>query len=390
MNGRAMSGAKVNAKLDYWLVVFLVFISASPVFNNETVVKFSLPVFFLVVVFLTWKKISRDFVDRVIVYALPFFLVFVSQALYFELFQLAYISFFLKLVSGAVVFWFLGKRFGDIYFNVVFFLVLISFPLYILQLLTGPDSFPSFVNTFAPADNQKSILIHTVVITDHLRNAGFSWEPGAFQGFIILGLAFSSFNKLRVDLVYRIKFVILVIGVISTFSTSGYVCLAFVLLYKYLSFSREHLAKIVVVPLLLSVAVISYTNLDFLGQKITSQIEEAFVGEEFFGARFASVKFDSFYILENPVIGNGFVEETRWRFHPDFIGRNLGHGNGLTNFAVGVGLFATLFYFVFLALNLRMRERYYFTLLVLFLSLGQQFLLLPLFMGMPFYRSNDD
>lgn len=103
------------------------------------------------------------------------------------------------------------------------------------------------------------------------RNAGFSWEPGRFA--IMIALAIYC-NLLQNGIDIRSKRLwILLAAMASTMSTTGYsVTLIIILLFyiKDLSFGKTLLLTLVIVPVS-----ISLFSLDFMGNKIAGQIEDA-------------------------------------------------------------------------------------------------------------------
>ena len=99
-------------------------------------------------------------------------------------------------------------------------------------------------------------------------NSGFVWEPGSFGCFLIIGLILNLFlNKF----VFEKKSYIMIIGIITTFSTTDYLALLIVLFLAY----RFKVPKInwwTVLLLLVSAAVIIIVPI--LGEKISDTYYE--------------------------------------------------------------------------------------------------------------------
>jgi len=121
-----------------------------------------------------------------------------------------------------------GLKFWEIFEKILYFLTLISLPLYILNIIFY-DLFLALDPIFSPLTSQAmslnanywSIFIYNNSMLDiYYRNLGFMWEPGAFAMLIIWGLVF---NSLRTEnFAYSKKFWVYTIALITTFSTAGY------------------------------------------------------------------------------------------------------------------------------------------------------------------------
>jgi hypothetical protein len=174
---------------------------------------------------------------------------------------------------------------------------------------------------------------------------------------------------------------------LTTFSTTGYIVLFLVVLYKIARAGGFGLVKAPVFALVLVVAVVAYTEVDFLGDKVARQFENAQVLDDFSPDRFGALLFDLHYIEKNPWFGNGFHESTRYADHEHLQGEALGHGNGLSNFAATVGLAGMMAYLVGLVSSGFGRDRadrIALAAIICVLAVGEQFLGYPLFLALPF------
>ena len=108
-------------------------------------------------------------------------------------------------------------------------------------------------------------------LTYSARNCGPFWEPGAFQGFLNLSLFFELTMKQFRDKFWKIRVIILIVTIVTTFSTGGYVVLFAILLY-YFSYDKKinSVVKILFTIGCLSIFYYLYFKLDFLGQKISN------------------------------------------------------------------------------------------------------------------------
>lgn len=336
-----MAVKELNVKDDriafFWVLV-LVVISGNPVFNNSEAVRYVLPFVTLISVAATVLHWNIDFLLRLLFGCTVFIFVFLIQYFEFGLFEPAYVSMLLKIIFGAVVANKVGDRFVRALVEVMYCISLMSLLFYVLQLIVGPENFPNLVETFAPGGNQKSVLIHTVVVNDALRNSSLFWEPGAFQGFIIVALGLATMQSLLMSREGRLRLVVFCIALATTQSTTGVVVFFLLATTEVLAGKGVVELKIGLLIFMLAAGFGAFFGLDFVGEKISIQLDQAKDLSEYYGDRFRGFLLDFSYVSERPLTGNGFAEELRWRLHPDLMGRNLGHGNGFSGFLVNTGL----------------------------------------------------
>lgn len=376
--------------IDYCSVLLLVLLSGSPVFNNEFAIKFTLPAY-LGYALLAYKRylLKKEFASTLVFLVLGFLAVYAAQILEFGGAYPWMASLILKVLAGGLVIFAVGSRFPSVLLMVMGHICIASLGFYFLQLYLGVDSFPNWFPTFAQAENRKSILVHTLVTTDALRNAGPFWEPGAFQGFINLVFMLHPLSSM-VARRGRGRFLFLLLALISTFSTAGYLTFALLILLKVLLVHRGGALRYLVAFLCALAAVSVYSELDFIGAKIEAEL--LYTSEhmgEYNPSRSGALLFDLHYIEKNPMFGNGFAFETRFSDHPFLAGLNLGHGNGFSGFIAGMGLFGFSIFFLALfrsSLFTDARSRLTAGIFLIVLLQGQQFLLLPIFLALPFLR----
>ena len=117
--------------------------------------------------------------------------------------------------------------------KVIFHLAILSLPLYCLQLIAGDELYAFGKSLNLPHthfNGYVNFLVFTYVKQHHIRNSGFSWEPGAFGFFLNLGLLLHLVtNNFNFD--KRTKWIIL--AIITTLSTTTYVAFAFIILLYF-------------------------------------------------------------------------------------------------------------------------------------------------------------
>jgi hypothetical protein len=196
----------------------------------------------------------------------------------------------------------------------------------------------------------RHIGIHNFMVPgEEGRNAGMLGEPGMFAGYIVLALILATVAGIKRRI---LTWLVLVVTLLSTRSTMGYVAgVAACLLASYsiparsrlLAFARGAALSIVFI----AGAVLAYEQVEFLGEKIEHQWEEALEGTEPSRInRFGNLLYDLEYVQEHPIIGWSPLPLTRSSKDSAIEELVTGQGNGLSNFAVKFGVTGLALYFV--------------------------------------------
>ena len=102
-----------------------------------------------------------------------------------------------------------------------------------------------------------------------LRNCGPFWEPGAYQGFLNLAITLLILTNNIRDKKFWINIAILIVTIITTFSTGGYIVLFFnLLLLIYMEKNVSQFTKFFVCLFLLSLSISVFFNVNFMYEKI--------------------------------------------------------------------------------------------------------------------------
>jgi hypothetical protein len=225
------------------------------------------------------------------------------------------------------------------------------------------------------------------------RNCGMFGEPGMFAGYLNLALLLAIAEPGRAS---RLKLIVLVLGVLTTQSTTGYLALVFVLAIQNM-FRRVtrmgglgYLMAVPAVVIVCAVGWVAYETLPFMKAKIEHQTTSAFDSAE--GAsitRFGNLLFDLDYIQKRPIAGWSPRHATRMSVDPDALKLAWGQGNGLSGFAVKFGLVGLIAYCW--AVYAMFRQKYGSAALgaaavcvIAVLLTGEQFLDAPLFLTLMF------
>lgn len=184
----------------------------------------------------------------------------------------------------------------------------------------------------------------------------------------------------------------------TTFSTTGYIIFFLICIYKIVNNSKKGILKLaVLLPVILLLTSVFLTKIDFIGEKLVTQYEDAMgrEGNTFSNTRMGAFYFDLQYIEKHPFFGNGIDPKTRWSDHTDLYlesinGKNLGHGNGFSNFAASMGLCSLFFLiinlFVAFKKTFKVEETLFVLLLFILLLQGESFLNYPLLFCLYFVK----
>ncbi len=247
---------------------------------------------------------------------------------------------------------------------------------------------------------RRPLFLHTFMGYFSFRNAGMFWEPGAFAGYLILGLIFLAVAKKNLSREqYRRAFLILTIAILTTLSTTGYVVYPLILLLHYggtMQTKNKISAKImfgmyIFLPVIIGCSFIAYNKLPFLKEKISHQMDMLDREEgNWHVGRIGSIVFDWEYIKRRPLTGWGLHRSTRYSLNPEIIETPQGMGNGFSDFMATFGITGMLIwlFYVFrgmMHLTNRNLPATMFILLILCLVLqGEAFFNFPLFLGLMF------
>ena len=307
-------------------------------------------------------------------YFLPFIGIFLIQALSFHNAKLSSALFVLmKIFIGISLYQIIGKKFLVAFVDVMFFLSVISLVGFLINTYLG------YLPGFRVSDISTSLVLYTELFDTYSgfigRNSGMFWEPGAYEGYLNLALCFLIISK---DVCYqKIKALSLSVALLTTFSTTGYVVFA-VILIVYLFFYSDlpFPAKVALTVLLFAVVVYYYQSLDFLQQKIQYQNSLGITDEGRINdyKRFAGIIQDHFFF--------GITADTM----SDLGIQNS--GNGFLGYWVRFGFIGVICFFSLLFLIPFRKIGFLnsaFLFSVVFLTLqGEAFLMYPLYLAIPF------
>jgi hypothetical protein len=239
-----------------------------------------------------------------------------------------------------------------------------------------------------------NILLYTIETTENFRNSGAFWEPGGFASFLNLSLAIHLIkNDFRFDIHARI----IIVTLLTTFSTTGYVVFFLVTLFAMSNRIAGNIS-----PGKLGIRIFLFASLGLFfsylfyavpifRKKIDTQIsaQQIIIGDIDFDnpnyrslGRFGSMIVDIRSIQDRPIFGRGYSDaEFRNQFE------NYNFTNGLTSFIGHFGLvgLAWLLYStfssgksIFRQYNPKARFPAFITVIVLTIAFSNPILLTPL------------
>ena len=287
--------------------------------------------------------------------------------------------FILKIIFAYIIIRYLSNEFKSYYFKVLFLISLISLVGFVW------NSMGNSIYSLIENDRLKSIFFYTQR-DDGIRNSGMFWEPGAFAAYIIIGLLLHIGQLRSLYTSNPFKFIIVLLALITSFSTTGYLVLfLFAIATILIEFSKKSiLIAIPLILLLTFIAFFTYERSTFLKDKIDHQYVTSMNRDqdEFAPSRMGAFLFDMHYIKKHPIIGNGTQEKTRYSDHKFLQGEKLGHGNGFSNFIASMGLL-TLISYSFLIIRYNKKYPWIFLLIFFILLQGEQLLNFPIALSFP-------
>lgn len=286
----------------------------------------------------------------------------------------------------------LREKVMDYLVKVIVHLTIIGFVFYAMQLTLGDFIYNFSESLGLPKANTIPGYTNFVLFSftkgrHDYRNSGFVWEPGAYGCFLIIALFY---NLLKDKFKFEKDSIILIVGIITTFSTTDYCALLILLFlaYRY-RVPKLNLWILVMVPSI----VLLILFVPFLGDKVAGIYTDDMDGlkhlkeisqyhlkhnEQIPLNRFASMS----YIYDN--MGSGLILGVSNKYD-ELLNTvyNVNISNGIFDFLAKfgiLGLFLLIYsYIKFCAAFLKKNEYIvYCVLILLVMSFGEPIMFLPL------------
>lgn len=382
---RVMEGSN-TAWLNYFITTLVICISGNPVIVNGT--KWY-GVIAALIMALTCLILRRSFINiSFIRWLIGFTLLFAVQGIVLpEISIPAEINFIAKLYTIFLAVELLGTKFRSTYFYIIYIISAVSLICLFLNYLG--------ISMGVQFEKYRTIFVYNSFIhfekAQIIRNCGMFWEPGAFQGYIMLAFLFYINDYKSLWKTHKLKCIILSLALLTTFSTTGYIVYLLYIAYIILTSKISIYVKTCVLSITIVCCIYANQNFDFLGDKIEGQYESAMNlrNDEVSWSRMGAMKIDFQQILRHPLVGNGFVMSSRY----ENIGNKMaGSGNGFTGAInmLGIPCIAIYLMAIYRSLNFNYKkQKIFFISLIVILLNGEFFLSYPLFWGLPFITLSD-
>jgi len=242
-----------------------------------------------------------------------------------------------------------GPKFIRVYVNILVVSALISFVFYLLTF------YPPITNAiiskvavyFKPIfelNERRYAYTPNIIVfnynPDHVRwfrNSGPFWESGAFGVYLNIALLF---NLVVEKKLFSRKNIILIIALLTTISTGGFLSLFF-FLFTYFMLRKDVRYKYIYIIVVGVVAVYGFFNMSFMEDKILQNIKVSGYNTH---SRIGSAVADLKVFQLSPYIGTGRSLANRSDLSLS-VGSAEHRNNGVTGFLSEYGIFMFLFVF---------------------------------------------
>jgi hypothetical protein len=363
-----------------------------------------LPIVLSIILAFRWK----------VVFDAKFYIVMFCFSFYFiaisikdgEMHPTFLLTYFFKFFTVYTVIKALKFNLFGIYERVTYYLAITGLILWGMQVVLGGDTLFDIFNRIPGLRDFSyvtgkgvSVIVYSVQPTSYSildykipRNCGFAQEPGSFSVYlcmaIFVNLFITSSGKDSKKL-----FWVLVIALISTMSTTGYVIFMVITVYFILS---KNLNKVLLLLPIAIGALIYASTLPFMSNKIVELINETneldllivnTIGRE---ETATPQRFTSFMITyrdfkDNPVLGLGPDNEKSWI---NKVGARISPISGIGNLLAQFGLVGFLFFIIstlsssiFISKYFEYNGKLLLFIIIILISISYSVIILPLLMS---------
>lgn len=309
-----------------------------------------------------------------------------------------------------------GQAFSDIYEDIMVKFAMISIPLWVFSLIPGSDSFfrlfPVTAEGSTAGGTNLLYIYHwldpnmsSMDISYRLaRNSGLTWEPGRFSVMLCIAL-WNNLSNNGIRFMGNKNALILLIALVTTFSTTGYIAVACLYTIFYIKgFSLRTLLKLLVIVI---PAFMILMNFGFVGDKISrksdvvAEVDNFYSIESYYSTRgglekhmsldrMISISFEFENIKQDPILGYSRNVHNSW------FGKTFGDDYSLTGGLLktfgqyGLLLGAYIFSLLFISSRLLSKNKtnnrkYALAILLMICSVSYGFLESAVFMTFWFY-----
>jgi len=200
------------------------------------------------------------------------------------------------------------------------------------------------------------------------RNSGFAWEPKGFSNFLILAMIINTIiNNFKLNK----KMIVLIIALMTTFSTVGYIIL-FTGFFAYFVINKK-IGLNFIIPLLILISGIFISNSDFIYKKIINEIytmedqADMIYDKRYFKSRslgrFGSLLVDYNDFIKHPILGYGIYRKDsgfiQLRTQAKYANTKLVRVNGFSDRLATFGIVGMICYILAIFSGFRNYLKYY-------------------------------
>jgi len=177
-----------------------------------------------------------------------------------------------------------------------------------------------------------------------IKNSGIFGEGGLYQYFLNLALIINLYFYNKPILSF--KSIILIISILTTFSTVGYIIMVAVLCFTVMGESTENYRKLKIVLIIPSLLFLLFS--DVIVNKLYKTDSTAFFSTQ---RRILDTIIDYNIIKEQPILGIGLGNIKKYKEYSSKYAGGGSSSNGLTHYIANIGLLGfiiTLYPFIFI------------------------------------------
>lgn len=379
--------------LSYVLLILILLIETSPFLSDYSIPLLGSMSFVPLIVLVVVSIIYRIELN----YSFILILIIVISLIYLQgiLFGFSLITVFTYTSFVFVIPYLAYKIVGDKIFeylvNIIFYTSILSTLIWTIQVMVPPFndllqmlrmSTPTILidgqHGVGTTDRVSIAFVYTITHwprefmgIEILRNSGMFSEPGAFAYFLILAIGI---NTIIHKSYLNKKNVVLSIILLTTLSTAAYISFLILVIHAIFKAQIHTNIKILFIPIALTIAVVAFTQLDFLENRIeheyASQIDSEEVYEDRSG-RVRRVKSAINLFSTSPIIGRGIISASRdFELGSPYYFTGAGIWRTLSSYGI---LFApAIFFFFYWGIREKCRKHQFYPsfALVLFLAIA--------------------
>ena len=370
----------IRKHVDIFITILILLIADNPIVMGNKFVLVGVFIF-LSLVFMHRKKSIDSQIYWVIIAAL---MIMVFQGFRWDFSAFTFVTYTLfTIMIPYLTIKIVGIKYLRITAKVVYYISIISLVLFLGQvfipgftaILFGIES---LFTPFSSLPERPSILIYSIAtntlqdgdLAGFLRNPGMFHEPGAFAVFIVLAIV----NNIMIDdRPFSRKNIILLIALVSTFSTAGILSIFLVYGFYFFRIKKKNIKVLIVSAIIFVPLSIYVIQLPFMTNKIefqfsnqTSSALTTSTSGRILGARKALVVLERY-----PFTGRGMIQASRET--DDTSDEKAGYGFML--FFSQVGIVLSIIFIVFFIKGMQRIAFYFSNKKVFWLLLGGSLLI---------------